>query len=728
MTSATPETHKVLVDTILLISKERTVFSGPNQDDKRVRVRVDERLYLVVGELYEVVGGWEEYEHHDSKDHQLRAVSCRRTELSGRLIIPFLQAKLKGFGPARAARLYRAFQGDLAEVLSDPKRVMEVARATTENGDVTEYSIKLAINAHYEWGGQEAEFEVLRWMEERGIDNFSSGRLIARILGNRAPDILDKNPYILAAQLSWYRMDKIGLPILRSNPAISAHYRAPERLLGAIDSSMRSFIAKGHTAVDKDRFRKSLAKKIKQSDEVIDEAIRLAELNGALICGGDLWRAPGCCYMENIISSRIEFVGLGKESTSLRSLTPDKVRRVLDNSMARKGISLHPEQQAAVQKALENQICILTGGAGTGKTTVVNFIADVWEHMGGRVELTALAGKATLRMSQATSRLARTIFRTLKGLERRAEGHTGPDLPLLDDKTLLIVDESSMVDLAQWFQIFDAMPLGCRILMVGDVAQLPPIGFGLVFQMLAERQDISCHLEKIHRQTDSSGIPAVAAAIRERSIPSFSHYSGIGHGVSFIDVETKGVRGVVEKVVEDLGGLIDNDDLMICTALNGTDIGVEGINNKFSIEHTKRTDLEPVKGFLGNYFLPNDPVVHLRNIYSEGLYNGSMGRVIDIDHNKRKVTARFDDVEKDFSGPDLFDLKLAYAITCHKAQGSQAKRAIIPICDTSRLDPTWLYTAVTRAEEQCVLIGEARLLEAALKRSPAHKERVIGFR
>jgi exodeoxyribonuclease V alpha subunit len=293
-----------------------------------------------------------------------------------------------------------------------------------------------------------------------------------------------------------------------------------------------------------------------------------------------------------------------------------------------------------------------------------------------------------------------------------------------------------MVDLGQWHQLVQAMPEGCRLLMVGDVAQLPPIGFGLVFHLLAGRADITSILTKIHRQTDESGIPMVAAAIRDREMPTFSLYSGIGTGVSFIDVPTSDVQSKVNEIAHELGGFWENDDLMICTALNESGIGVSGINEMFGrqrqnmlkvSEHNYTFPCEAVRGFLGNWFVPGDPVIFLRNDYREGLFNGSMGRVSEIDVHERKVIAVFDGEAKEFKGGELFDLKLAYAITCHKAQGSQARRVIIPMTDTNLLDPTWLYTAVTRAEEQCVLIGEERLLRATLKRLPAHEKRTIGF-
>lgn len=276
------------------------------------------------------------------------------------------------------------------------------------------------------------------------------------------------------------------------------------------------------------------------------------------------------------------------------------------------------------------------------------------------------------------------------------------------------------------------MSPGCRLLMVGDTAQLPPIGFGLVFHKLALSEKVTSSLIKIHRQSEQSGIPIVADAIRNHKMPVFANYNGIGHGVSFVESCETMIASEVKRIVNELGGHDKDHNLIVCTALNRGDVGVDGLNETFSMINARKQGIEPVKGFLKQWYLPNDPVIYLHNNYQIGLYNGSMGWVSSINHEHREVTVAFgngnDCVEHSFSGAGLIYLKLAYGITCHKAQGSQAKRVVIPLTNTRFMDPTWLYTAITRAEEQCVLIGSAKTIQEALRRDCAYQNRKVGFR
>jgi exodeoxyribonuclease V alpha subunit len=181
---------------------------------------------------------------------------------------------------------------------------------------------------------------------------------------------------------------------------------------------------------------------------------------------------------------------------------------------------LSDEQATAVRHALSNPFSVIAGGAGTGKTATMHALVLAWEALGGRVHLCALAGKAALRLSQATHRLSKTLHRSLMELKQREraveEGKTPQkDWTDLTNRTLVIVDEASMVDLGQWARLLKAMPRGCRLVMVGDTAQLPPIGFGLLFHVLAQRPT-TARLTRIFRQDDANGIPLAADAIRDR--------------------------------------------------------------------------------------------------------------------------------------------------------------------------------------------------------------------
>jgi exodeoxyribonuclease V alpha subunit len=314
------------------------------------------------------------------------------------------------------------------------------------------------------------------------------------------------------------------------------------------------------------------------------------------------------------------------------------------------GRDLHPEQVEAILRALESPLAVLTGGAGVGKTTVTRVIADTWEHQaGGRVVLCALAGKAALRLSQATGRPAMTMARLIHQLRERAEIDrqlAGDDLDAAEaDRlnrrraslaqitlhTLVIVDEASMVDLASLYSLVTHMPDGARLLLVGDEGQLPPVSFGIVFHRLVLDPAISARLTVVHRQREEGGIPAVSRAIRDRRVPILPDYAGYGEGVSIRRCAEEDLAREVEAVWQYLGGLA-GDTLIVTPTWKGV-AGVEELNER--LQRLNAAEAPVLKGYFGQWFSVGDPVMWTRNDYKRGLFNRLMGRVVAIDLARR---------------------------------------------------------------------------------------------
>lgn len=409
------------------------------------------------------------------------------------------------------------------------------------------------------------------------------------------------------------------------------------------------------------------------------------------------------------------------------------------------GRHLHPEQRDAILKVLETPLAVLSGGAGVGKTTVVRAIADTWEtRFGGKVQLCALAGKAALRLSQATGRLAMTIARLTHQLEEReriehdlAGGEMDDSdrerarkrlvqLAELTPSTMLVVDESSMVDLASLYRLVRYLPPGARLLLVGDEAQLPPVSFGLVFHRLVLDETITARLTVVHRQSEAGGIPEVARFIRRRLAPTLPDYLGPAEGVSIRRCEPASVASEVLAVWEGLGGL--GAGTLIVSATWDGDAGVHSLNERLQLRNADRGQ-DVIKGHLGQWFSAGDPVMFLRNDYKRSLFNRMMGLVVDVDSEARALSVRFEGMSDpiEIGADDLIDLALAYAITVHSSQGSQAPAIIIPLYPNRLMDPSLIYTAVTRAERQVVFVGAGEVIEDALARDPASSRRLVGF-
>ena len=328
------------------------------------------------------------------------------------------------------------------------------------------------------------------------------------------------------------------------------------------------------------------------------------------------------------------------------------------------GHPLHQEQREAVLKVVLSPLACLQGGAGVGKTTTAKVICDLWEQFGGNLVLTAIAGKAALRLSRSTGRLAMTLARLRmqleerESIENRLDGDLTPTerkralaklakLAQINDCSLVLVDEASMLDLTSANALLRFMPDGARLVLVGDEAQLPPVGFGLIYHRLVSDDTITARLTVIHRQTEATGIPVVAAAVRDGVMPDLFQYCGPLDGVSFLEHDGPDLQSSIQKVWKQIRG-VDSVAPLIVTATNKGDAGVNALNT---------------------------------------LLHG----------------------------------------VCHRVQGSQAPVVIVPIYQSRMLDPSWIYTAITRAERQVVLIGSREVLAYALAQPKAADRRMVGF-
>jgi exodeoxyribonuclease V alpha subunit len=695
-----------------------------------------------VGASWQVAGRWRGHAVHGWQLHAPSA-TCRRIPPRDALVVSWL-CTLPGLGPARARRLAERYGRDLGLVLSGGAPVEEIAATLDPNRP--HLAARIAANINMSWQTLMGEYKTTAWLDQQGIKDARAARTIVSLMGAQAPEILQANPYVLAGVLPWRRVDNVGRRILANRNLGVDVDLAPERLVGAVDATMRHVVANGDTAAPKAAFIDDVIKRLgrEPTPELAEAVVAVAVRNRAVVDGGEVWRSPGCSLMEDEIANRCRRMAHGMEA---RGPVMVPAPAALDLSLAAStagGRPLHPEQRDAACKVLGNSLSCLVGGGGTGKTSTCRAIVEAWEGLGGRVEMAALSGKAALRLTEGTGRLGRncrpalTIHRLLLGLRKRRDGAThwltpggkpdaASELPLLDVRTLLVLDEASMIGLGEMHQILEAMPAGCRLLLVGDPFQLPPVSFGVCFHRLVEVERITARLMTIHRQSEASGIPAVAASVRARSVPDLPRFAGAAPGVFMLPCAREEVDAAVEEVIETLDPEGTFAELLVVAALNERGSGsVLSLNTRCHEAHVKRTQAQGVRGWLGQRFAAGEPVVHLRNDYERGLRNGSMGRIIAVDEDGQGLTARFEGIDRDMSfGRDrLVDLALGYAVTAHRAQGSQARRVVIPLSDSTWVDPTWIYTALTRAEEQAVFVGSPGDLAAALGRMPAYERRI----
>ncbi|MES2298676.1 MAG: AAA family ATPase [Pseudomonadota bacterium] len=740
--------HHVTVTSILSQHDFGTIFGAllnepaDTRNGLALRVRTAARTTLgrpSTGEQWRVRG---ELRQHPRWGWQIEAENAVRIVPSGRLIMAFLAAHAPGVGPERAERLWLRFGMNLANVLMDEANIPEIAAVIApEHPNLAPGLAALCVRT---WKDMQQETSTLAWLASQGIDDIALTRRMGRILGTDAVEQLRRNPYCLVPVLEWLKLDALGIKLL-AEAGVEVPSRDPRRLVGACDAVVKRQIKDGNTAGTWETMRASLSRllHLKSESPIVAQAIILGVRHGAILSARGMWRAPGCAQMEEYVLERLLQVQVSASPVRVPS---HQILEQLVVSREVGGKPLHPEQIAAVLAVLQKSLACLQGGAGVGKTTVTRVICDLWEQCGGQLMLATVSGKAALQISRATGRLSMTVARWRVQLERRRQvelllddseldqtarislEHELERLPRLTSSHLVLIDEASMLDLVSARALLRLMPSGARLVLVGDDGQLPPVGFGLIYHRLVEDQRITSRLNVIHRHSEAGGIPAVAAAIRAGTMPVLRHYDGSGEGVSLLECCVGELPAMVRKVWAAVGA--GQTELpLIVTARNDGDAGIHMLNRSFHALRVASLGVDEIKGEFGEWFSPGEPCVFRRNDYGRGLFNGLMGMVLAVDSEERAVTALFDGYDEPhrIERDDLIDLQLAYAITCHRGQGSQAPCVIIPLYRTRLLDPCWLYTAVTRAQRQVVLIGSVHVLRERIAAPSAAKSRFVGF-
>jgi exodeoxyribonuclease V alpha subunit len=418
--------------------------------------------------------------------------------------------------------------------------------------------------------------------------------------------------------------------------------------------------------------------------------------------------------METFVMARIREAVSAEEMASRHLFwqRPDDslIQNLLASFQVQEEITLTNEQRHAVWLALTQRFSLLLGGAGTGKTSTLKAIRYAQEQTGGNVHAVALAGRAAQRIREATGGQARTLAGFLGALQQQELELGGADL--------LVVDEASMVDLPLAYSLLRRLPPDCRVLLVGDPYQLPPIGMGVVFSALAVDGEVpKVELSQVHRQASETGIPAIAAGMRRGQVLDMPTFNGLGKGVSFLPCRLSEAQSLTIEILGELGG--PGECQILCPVKSGP-AGIHSINAALHL--LRATGKAAWCGFA-----EEDPVIHLENDYENLVWNGTLGVVKEVLPGEIRVLWDGHDQCINYHGTDLQNLDLAYAISVHKAQGSQFRRVVIPIFPSRLLDRTLVYTAMTRATEQVIMVGDQGALEAAVAALPAPLRRSTGM-
>lgn len=655
------------------------IFTGRSRDGQRLRVVTDADAMPRPprpGEIWCVRG---KIVDHVTFGHQLQASSAILERPTGELLIGFLSGpSCIGIGKVKARQLYETFGDRLYDLLDggDPEALLPIV------------SLDLADTALRAWKEQALEASTYRWLDAQGLPRKIAGALMA-IYGDALPEKARENPYRLMAFLPWRRVEALA-----RTAGIDGH--DPRRLIAGIEAVVYDRLEEGHTATAEPQLLKLASERLECTSQLATEALRLAVEDNAVYRCDELIMAMGAATMEIFVADQlVQRLTPTGQLSSLAGQTSYQIAADLDAFEGRHGYSMNVEQRTAVELALKLPLSILTGGAGTGKTTALRAVHDICDGNLTRVYQIALAGRAAQRMAGATGRPAMTIAAFINQV---LDGSI--DVESLSG-ALVIIDEASMLDLPLTYRLLRRLPCDACLMVVGDPGQLPPIGFGLVLHVLAASGSPvpKTHLLQVHRQAASTGIPAVASAIREGRPPALPNSHGRSPGVSFIECADADIPPILTQLRADLGVA----GTQIISSLRMGAAGTAGINRLFH-------DL--ARGSAEDQYLPGEPVMWIKNDHDLGLMNGSLGIVLTTHEHGLEID--FDGQVKSVSSSAVGNLEHAYAITVHKAQGSQFPRVIMPIVKSRLLDRTMLYTAITRAQEQVVLLGDRHAFEQAV--------------
>ena len=384
------------------------------------------------------------------------------------------------------------------------------------------------------------------------------------------------------------------------------------------------------------------------------------------------------------------------------------------------GIVYDETQLEAVRLALKSKVMVLTGGPGTGKTTTTKAIIGALRSSGMKVLLAAPTGRASKRMSEATGMEAKTIHRMLEynpkdGYKRNAEN------PLAGDA--LIVDECSMIDILLMNNLLKAVPDGMRLILVGDIDQLPSVGAGNVLRDIIDSGAVPViRLTRIFRQAQSSRIVMSAHAVNAGRLPDLSN----GRDTDFFFLREEDPEKVAESIVDLVGRRLPGaygigaDSIQVLTPMQRGVVGSASLNIALQQSLNGNGDSLSRGGYT---FRKGDRVMQLRNDYDKEVFNGDLGYITEVNLEDRVLKVDFDGRETEYDSTELDELSLAYATTIHKAQGSEYPVVVIPVMMNHfvMLQRNLIYTGITRARKVCVLIGQLKALSYAVRNLTVQK-------
>jgi exodeoxyribonuclease V alpha subunit len=681
----------------------------PKSESEEIVV-VGKTLELHPGESIRVKGDWAV---HKEYGQQFKADSIQVVMESADDVRKYLASGLiPGIGKEMASRIVNHFGAQAVDILdANPERMAEVPEMTPKRATVLAKA----------WSEARGKRRVFMYLQNYGFTP-AQAEQIYNLYGDDTIDQVQRDPYQIATEI-----EGVGFKLVdQIATSIGLRADSPERIIGGAVYALSQLTSDGHTYAPRGLVVDKAAELLGVDRESCDGAVTRALKARQLVRTKRPLNTTGeaeALYLPSVYDKEKDCVERlltmkRDPATRLKKVNTFKWESFFYKLHSKNGVELTDQQQAAVHAALNNKIGVLTGGPGTGKTTTLRAVIEALETIKAKYALASPTGRAARRLSEATGRAASTLHRLL-GYTADGSFMADEDNPLEVD--MLVIDETSMVDLDLFSHVLEAMPHGAHLLLVGDVDQLPSVGAGNVLHDVIESGvAFVTRLDAIFRQASDSMIVVNAHRVNHGEMPDLTNTSsdffmfGGGENDSLGTLDL--LVDVVQNRIPRKFGLDPLADVQVLAPMYKGDVGIHTLNERLQEVLNPVANTESFTAS-GKTFRIGDKVIQTRNNYELEVYNGDIGRVLGVDTVDQTLSVNMDGRIVTYKYSDANDLILAYAISIHRSQGGEYPAVVIPVVTQHyrMLQRKLIYTAITRAKQLVVLVGQRRAIQIAVE-------------